>query len=72
MLKGTWGSSSTSSFKEVNHSWGVIDPDGLDLLRVQMYFLRVSEDVRQQNPFINNLDSTRALIGREECLHDGM
>ena len=35
----------------MNHLWGVIDPDGLDLLRVQMYFLRVSEDVRQQNPY---------------------
>ena len=39
---------STFAFKEVNHLWDVIDPDGLDLLRVQMCFLWVSEDARQQ------------------------
>ena len=48
--KKTWGPSSTFAFKEVNHLWDVIDPDGLDLLRVQICFLWVSEDVRQQNP----------------------
>ena len=47
----TWGSSSTFAFKEVNLLWDVIDPDGLDLLRVQMCFLWASEDVRQQNPY---------------------
>ena len=40
-----------NDLKEVNHLWGVIDPDGLDLLRVQMYFLWASEDVRQQKPY---------------------
>ena len=49
--KKTWGPSSPFAFKEVNHLWGVIDPGGLDLLRVQMCFLWASEDVRQENPY---------------------
>ena len=49
--KKTWGPSLTFAFKEVNRLWGVINPDGLGLLHVQMCFLWASEDVRQQKPY---------------------
>ena len=54
----------------MNYLWDVIDPDGLDLLRVQMCFLWASEDVRQQKPYARLLVLDKQKYKADEILSE--